>query len=116
VSHKTEDANFGDPGVKLREAALRWLQAEGFVDSAAFGIARERVLFEDTRRAKIERIRTLGLTHFIDDLEETFREPSFPPAVARILLAARASGHGSGEGRWRSLARWSEIQRELFGA
>lgn len=114
VSHKTEDANFGDQSVKLREAALRWLQAEGFLDSVAFGIGRERVLFEDTRQAKIERIRTLGLTHFIDDLEETFLEPSFAPAVAKILLSARPSGNG--KGRWHSIASWPEIQRELFGS
>src|ERR1043166_1120933 len=87
VSHKTEYANFGDPGVKLRDAALGWLEAEGFLDSAAFGIGSERVFFEDTRPAKIERIRMLGLTHFIDDLEETFLERSFPDAVAKVLLS-----------------------------
>lgn len=114
VSHKTEDANFGEPNVKLREAALRWLGAEGFLDSAAFGIGRKRIFFEDTRQAKIERIRALELTHFIDDLEETFLEESFPPAVTQILLSAQPSGNG--RGGWRSFASWSEIQRELFGS
>ena len=114
VSHKTEDANFGEPNVKLREAALRWLGAEGFLDSAAFGIGRKRIFFEDTRQAKIERIRALELTHFIDDLEETFLEESFPPAVTQILLSAQPSGNG--RGGWRSFASWSEIQRGLFGS
>ena len=113
VSHKTEYANFGDPNVKLRDAALGWLEAEGFFDSAAFGIGRERVFFEDTRQAKIDRIRMLGLTHFIDDLEETFLEPSFPPTVAKILLSAQPTANGKG---WRSLASWSEIRDEVFGS
>jgi len=113
VSHKTEDANFGEPNVKLREAALNWLEAEGFLDSAAFGIQRQRIFFEETRQAKIERIRALGLTVFIDDLEETFLEESFPPGVTRILLCAQPSGSSRGGCRW--VASWPEIQRELFG-
>lgn len=114
VSHKTEDANFGEANVKLREAALRWLGAEGFLDSAAFGIGRERIFFEDTRQAKIERIRALDLTHFIDDLEETFLEESFPPAITQILLSVQPLVKDGGG--WRSFASWSEIQRELLGS
>jgi hypothetical protein len=113
VSHKTEDANFGVPNVKLRDAARRWLEAEGFLDSADFGVGAERVFFEDTREAKIERVRLLGLTHFIDDLEETFLEPSFPDAVAKILLSAAPATNGKA---WRSLASWPEIQNEVFGS
>ena len=77
VSHKTEFANFGAPGVNLRESALRWLEAQGFVDSARHGVGREHIHFEGTREEKIARIRALGITHFVDDLEETFLEQSF---------------------------------------
>lgn len=112
VSHKTERANFGDPNVKLRDAARSWLEAEGFLDSAAFGIGSEHVFFEETRQAKIERIRMLGLTHFIDDLEETFLEASFPGSVAKILLTAQPTTNGK---PWRSLASWSEIRNEVLG-
>ena len=114
VSHKTDDANFGEPNVKLRETALRWLAAGGFLDSAAFGIGRESIFFEDTRQAKIERIRALELTHFIDDLEETFLEESFPAAVTQILLSSQPLG--TGRGGWRSFGSWVEIQREVFGS
>ena len=112
VSHKSEYANFGDPNVKLRDPALRWLEAQGFLDSKAFGIGGERVFFEDTRQAKIERIRMLGLTHFIDDLEETFLEPSFPDTVAKILLSQHPTANGK---PWRSLSSWFEVQNEVFG-
>jgi hypothetical protein len=113
VSHKTEEANFGAPNVKLREAALRWLLDEGFLDSPAFGVGRDRVYFEQTRQEKIERVGVLGLTHFIDDLVETFLEKSFPPGVKQILFAA-ATPH-QGAGAWQAFPRWSDIQRELLG-
>src|SRR5579862_9446966 len=113
VSHKTKEANFGPPGVKLRDAAMCWLQAQGFLDPAGFGVDPDRVFFEDTRQAKIQRIRELDLTHFVDDLEETFLEESFPPRVAQVLLAAEPSeDHGS----WRWHPSWTDIQRELLGA
>jgi hypothetical protein len=114
VSHKTREANFGPPNVKLRDAAMSWLEAQGFFDSAAFGLERGRVFFEDTRQAKVQRIRQLDLTHFIDDLEETFLEASFPTHVTQILLSAEPSSADSP--RWRWHPSWASIQRELFGA
>ena len=113
VSHKTEQANFGDPSVKLREAALCWLRDEGFVDSPGFGIGRDRIFFEHTREEKIERVRVLELTHFIDDLEETFLEKSFPDGVKKILLAPVPPNRRGAA--WEAFPRWSDIQRELIG-
>lgn len=112
VSHKTREANFGPPNVRLRKAAMAWLEEQGFLESPAFGIERERVFFAETRQAKIDRIRALDLTHFVDDLEETFLEPSFPPHIARILLSVNSDGCGGG---WRRFASWPDIQRDLFG-
>jgi hypothetical protein len=113
VSHKTEYANFGDPTVNLREAALRWLEAQGFIDSPRFGVGRDHIFFESTREEKIARIRSLGITHFIDDLEETFLEDSFPVEVARILFSSQPEHNG--RGRWQAFASWPEIQRHLLG-
>lgn len=113
VSHKTEFANFGDSGVNLREAALRWLEAQGFVDSARNGVGRGQIFFEGTREEKIERIRALGVTHFIDDLEETFLEESFPAGVEQILFAPHGE-HGE-EGRWRAFHDWPAIHQHLLG-
>ncbi len=113
VSHKTEFANFGDPGVNLRDAAMRWLDAEGFVDSLEFGVGCGRIFFEGTREEKVARIASLGITHFIDDLEETFLEPSFPASAEQILFAPHQED--SGKGRWRAFADWPGIQRHLLG-
>jgi hypothetical protein len=111
VSHKTEFANFGDPTVNLRSAALEWMGQEGFFSSERFGIPREQVMFEETRERKIERIRGLGITHFIDDLEETFLEESFPREVSQILYSSRATH----DGRWRVFSTWKAIQQDLLG-
>jgi hypothetical protein len=111
VSHKTEFANFGDPTVSLRAAALEWMQREEFFSSMPFAIPRERVIFEDTREDKIGRIRALGITHFIDDLEETFLEESFPQQVAQVLYSPQATHNG----RWRAFSSWNEIHRHLLG-
>lgn len=113
VSHKTEYANFGDPTVNLRAAALGWLEAQGFVDSARIGVGRGQIFFEGTRQEKIERIRALGVTHFVDDLEETFLEASFPAGVEKILFSPQSAP--GDQGAWRTFAAWPAIQQYLLG-
>ena len=114
VSHKTEFANFGDPTVNLRAAALDWMKREGLLGSAAFGIRRRQIFFENTREDKVGRIKSLGVTHFIDDLEETFLENTFPQEVKRILLAPHRPRAISDQ--WTSFSTWQEIQRHLLVA
>ncbi len=84
VSHKTEYNNFGPPVVNLRQAALDWLDEQGFFDEATTGLGPERVFFESTLEEKVARISKLNLSHFIDDLEETFLERGFPEEVGKI--------------------------------
>jgi len=86
VSHKTEFANYDTTSTDLRVAAMDWLEHQGFFDPQEFGLTPEQVYFESTRSDKIERIKTLGCTHFIDDLEETFLENGFPAEVHKILF------------------------------
>ncbi len=86
VSHKTEFARRDNGRVNLRAAALEWLRTNGFFAAAGGLLARERVFFESSRADKIARIEALGLTHFIDDLEETFLTDGFPEGVTRILF------------------------------
>lgn len=86
VSHKTKFANYDRTRTNLRVSALNWLKSQGLFSSDGMGLSREKVFFEATRQAKIERIGMLGCTHFIDDLEETFLEEIFPPEVVKILF------------------------------
>ncbi|MBE9116879.1 hypothetical protein IQ249_13310 [Lusitaniella coriacea LEGE 07157] len=85
VSHKTEYANFDETQTNLREAALNWMQQNKFFEKEELGLSRDRVFFESTRTDKIERVKTLSCESFIDDLEETFQETSFPTHIQKIL-------------------------------
>ena len=91
ISHKTKFASMDEEQVNLRDTAINWMKKNRFFDNEGLGLSLDRVYFESTRQEKIERIKQLGCTHFIDDLEETFLEDSFPANVERILYANERS-------------------------
>ena len=91
VSHKTRFAAAAPEGPDLREAARAWLEAQR--------ICVDGVYFEGTRAEKLARIEALGLTHFIDDLEEVLIDPAFPATTHAI--------------RFRD--SWDAVQRDVFG-
>jgi hypothetical protein len=112
VSHKTEFGHHDPDRVNLRDAARDWMTAHGFFHANRFGIAPDAVYFEATRQDKLARIRQLGCTHFIDDLEEVLSDPAFPPGVERILFT---------EGRPASAPyivcpTWRHIEEQVFRA
>jgi hypothetical protein len=88
VSHKTQFGHYDPQRVDLRQAALGWMGDHGFFDEARFGLHHARVFFENTRAAKLKRIRSIGCTHFIDDLIEVFTDAGFPQGVHPILFSA----------------------------
>jgi hypothetical protein len=90
ISHKTEYASYDDTRTNLRIAALEWMAAQRFFEPDGLGLSRGAVYFESTRAEKIARIRSVGCSHFIDDLEEVFLEPAFPPDVHKILYLPHA--------------------------
>lgn len=111
VSHKTQYANNFSDGTDLRAAALDFLAAQGFF-APGTGLTPERVFFESTREAKVARIAQLGCTHFVDDLEETFAEATFPASVAKILYDPAGDAHAQpGVARLRT---WAEISAALL--
>jgi hypothetical protein len=87
VSHKTELGHDDLERVNLRGAARDWMTNQGLFSDKGYGIPTENVYFEDTRKAKLERIAHLGCTHFVDDLLEVLTDPDFPRGVDRILFA-----------------------------
>ncbi len=110
VSHKTSYGHFDDARVNLREAALGWMESKGFFDPDGYGIARGNVYFEDTRDAKIARIRSLEVTHFIDDLNEVLSDPAFPADVTRILYSPQRAPDTD----LKSAQHWNEISACLL--
>jgi hypothetical protein len=111
VSHKTEYGHYDPERINLRDAARKWMAAQGVLDGE-FGIASANVFFEETRAEKLARIATLSCTHFIDDLEEVLLDPAFPPKVERILL----SEHTGLNSRFPYVvcATWRDIEDRIF--
>ena len=110
VSHKTPFATLDDQPVDLRQAARDWLKAKGFFTS--FGLLLGDVFFESTRSEKLDRIRALRCTHFIDDLAEVFAEPAFPPATRKLHFAPHGTVATNPEAR--VFTHWRELDRLFF--
>ena len=87
VSHKTEFAAQDTDKIDLRQRALEWMTQKGFFEPNGLGFSADQIFFESTRKDKVGRIKQLGCTHFIDDLEETFGEESFPRDVNKLLYS-----------------------------
>jgi len=85
ISHKTRHPFIG-PRYDLHESARQWLNTNGLTDPSAINLPPQQVFFELTKEEKIERIRTTGCTHFIDDLPEFLKIPEFPENVERLLF------------------------------
>ena len=85
VSHKTKRPYRG-PDLDLRAAATRWLEAQQFLAPAEYGLPRDCLFFEATKRAKMARIAECHCDLFVDDLPEFLADPMFPKGVHRILF------------------------------
>jgi hypothetical protein len=85
ISHKTRHPFLG-PKYDLHSAAQDWLEKQGFFEPNRVGLPRANVFFELTKEAKLQRIASTGVTHFIDDLPEILNAPAFPDGVKRILF------------------------------
>jgi hypothetical protein len=110
VSHKTEFGHYDPDRVNLRKAAVDWMQANGLLDNVR-AIPAANVYFEGTRAEKLSRIGSLGLTHFVDDLEEVLTDPDFPPRIRRILFAG---GTTPGAAPYMICPTWADVEHEIF--
>ena len=113
ISHKTRHPVIGPPH-DLHRVARAWLETHRFFDAQRIGFSPASVFFETTRQDKLKRIAGLGCTHFVDDLEETFREVSFPTNVEKILFSTktlRTVPPGA-----KLMTSWREIEAYVFAA
>ena len=115
ISHKTQFASMDrDKKYDLREKAMEWMEQNQFFSEQGLGLKKDQVFFEETRSGKIARIRELGCTHFIDDLEETFAEPDFPQQIEKLLFAP-FTPENLPEGV-RRFSAWEELREYFFAA
>ena len=113
VSHKTEFGHYDPDKVNLRDAARSWMNENGFFSETGFGIPAENIYFEDDRDKKIARIYEIGCSHFVDDLEEVFLDPSFPEDIEAILFAG--TSEIAPDGHFQTCRTWCEISDAILG-
>ncbi len=112
VSHKTIHPA-QDKCVNLHQAALDWLSNNSFLSTGySCDLSRKAVFFEATRKEKIKRIKGLGCTHFIDDLIETFSDPTFPTGTSKMLFSPMEPDRSYSNAK--VLSSWDEIYNEFF--
>lgn len=114
ISHKTEFPAYKKYNVNLRKAALKWMNKNKFFQKSGLGISKKDVYFESTQEDKIKRIKKLGCTHFIDDLEETFLHEDFPQRIHKILYNRKGSRKLRGKAM--RFQTWNDISQYLFNA
>ena len=113
VSHRTRFPNYGEMSTDLHQAALSWMAENHFFDAHDWAFSKQDVFFEPTRNDKLERIRQLGCTHLVDDLEEVFLEDRFPEDVHKILYAP--SPPTSSPPDVTIATTWAQIGELVFG-
>lgn len=69
VSHKTRFPIIGEK-TDLHQSALNWLINNEVINNKFFKLNRENIFFEETEEKKINRIKQIGCTHFVDDLKK----------------------------------------------
>ena len=81
VSHKTRTPYEGPP-YDLHKAAWEWLKKNNFLSKDGLNISESDVYFEETKEKKINRIKAIKCTHYIDDLKEILE--LLPDTMERI--------------------------------
>ncbi|MBF0422675.1 MAG: hypothetical protein HQL73_06760 [Magnetococcales bacterium] len=114
VSHKTRFSPLDrEQRYDLRQAAVRWMQANRFFHADGLGFVAEDVSFTSTRLAKVQQIVRLRLDVFIDDLAEVFLEPEFPRVPTQSLLLDR-DGLVADHPAYRRFSHWDGLHDALF--
>lgn len=112
VSHKTEYGHHDPERIDLREAARGWLTDHGFFAPEGYGLRPEDVFFEGTREDKLQRIGTLDMSYFVDDLIEVIGHPAFPPSVRGILLSEAPAD--ASEAGFLVCPSWRHVEEVVF--
>ena len=104
VSHKTRTPYLGQ-SYDLHQSARDWLTANCFYDEGGLNWDKDQTFFELTKKDKVNRIISLGCSHYIDDLPEILE--MIPDNITRILFAPDKCSEIKSE--WLILESWSDL-------
>ena len=86
VSHKSTHTPVFCGHKPLRDVATNWISNRGLSN---YFLETKNIYYEDSRELKIERIKSLNLDYFVDDLVQIFQDPHFPQEIAKFLLSTK---------------------------
>jgi hypothetical protein len=113
VSHKTEFPIIGEQ-INLHESVKNFLITQEVVSHAGYEhtISLENVFLESSIEAKLQRIRSLNLNFFIDDLPNILSHRNFPEGVSRIFFSKIKGCDPALESV--RFGSWAEITRRIL--
>ena len=86
VSHKTKYPIIGEK-FNLHESALNWLKNNQVINNKDFILKEENIFFEETEIQKINRIKEIKCTHYVDDLKKILLK--LPKIFQRFTLLTK---------------------------
>ena len=110
ISHKTKYGHFDETKTLLRDAALKWMDSQGFFIDNLYGINKKNIFFANTQSEKVAIINSLNLDVFIDDLDEIFLNHDFPE-IKKILFNQSSLNQSNAE----LYNNWSDIEKASIG-
>ena len=88
VSHKTTHTPVFCGNKPLRSVATNWISSGGLSN---YFPSTENIYYEASRELKINRIKSLDLGYFIDDLVQIFQDHNYPQEIVSFLLSPTPS-------------------------
>ena len=116
ISHKTAFAAAAPDGPDLRQCALEWMSDHGVTGSSPGQVRADRVIFADSRDAKISAIRSARCEVFVDDLTEVLLHPEFPARTTRLHFYPGASDGPPADPALVTCRSWRDVTQFTFGA
>ena len=102
VSHKTEFGHYDENRIKLRDEAIRWIKKKSYLKNI-------KIFFENSIPEKIERINSLKLDYFIDDLEIIINHKLIRKKTKKILFCETINSSVNKKGH-----NWLQIKDLIF--
>ena len=106
VSHKTKKPIKG-PNYDLHEAAISWLTKNDFFAPNGLNLKRENIFFEPTKQSKVDRIKMINCSYFIDDLSEILN--MLDDSCIKILYNPFNEIYN--KKNWIDLGNWKDIDK-----
>jgi len=115
VSHKTiNPINKNLSHFDLRDITIKFLQQERIINHMG-PIYKENIFFCDSIDEKVEKINSLNLDIFIDDLEEVLNHVNWPKKTFRLLFANNVKNKIINGDRHSFASNWNEIKAFFNG-